>query len=64
MNLSWDYSKACKMIHILTAHLYEELHNEDGNPHKQGWLVEEKIKEFKERLDIEIDLIQEAVRDE
>ena len=64
MDLSWDYAKACKMIHILTAHLYEELHKDNGDPHKQPWLVDEKIKQFRERLDIEIDLIQETVKDE
>tara|TARA_R110002020_G_scaffold14772_2_gene52568 strand:+ start:784 stop:987 length:204 start_codon:yes stop_codon:yes gene_type:complete len=64
MNLSWDYAKACRMIHNLTALLYEELHKENGNPHKQAWLVDEKIKQFRERIDIEIDLIQEAVKDE
>ena len=62
--LSWDYAKACRMMHALVAHLYEELHDDNGDPITMGAVVDNKIDKFQERMGIEIDMLKEACRDE
>jgi uncharacterized protein (DUF608 family) len=62
--LSWDYAKACRMMHALVAHFYEELHNDNGDPITKSAVVENKIYKFQERIGIEIDMVREACMDE
>mgnify|MGYP003109369754 FL=1 len=52
------------MMHALVAHLYEELHDDNGDPITIGAVVDNKIDKFQERMGIEIDMLKEACRDE
>jgi predicted HicB family RNase H-like nuclease len=50
-------------MHKATSTLYEELHNENGEPHKQIDQVLDIVNKYKRWVLIEVDLIREACRE-
>jgi hypothetical protein len=61
--LSETYLGACERMHKATSTLYEELHNENGEPHKQIDQVLDIVNKYKRWVLIEVDLIREACRE-
>ena len=54
---------ACERMHKATSTLYEELHNDNGEPHKQIDQVLDIVNKYKRWVLIEVDLIREACRE-
>jgi len=61
--LSETYLGACERMHKATSTLYEELHNDNGEPHKQIDQVLDIVNKYKRGVLIEVDLIREACRE-
>jgi hypothetical protein len=61
--LSETYLGACERMHKATSTLYEELHNDNGEPHKQIDQVLDIVNKYKRWVLIEVDLIREACRE-
>jgi len=61
--LSETYLGACERMHKATSTLYEDLHNENGEPHKQIDQVLDIVNKYKRWVLIEVDLIREACRE-
>lgn len=58
--LSEIYEKACGRIRLASCELYENLHDDRGQPLYEKEPVIDALLEFKEWCSIEIDLIQTA----
>mgnify|MGYP004456992179 FL=1 len=61
--VSETYFIACKRIHDAADMLYESLHNDDGNAVTEFNEVLNKIKDFRDWVNIEIDLVREACKE-
>ena len=61
--VSETYFIACKRIHDAADMLYESLHNNDGNAVTEFNEVLNKIKDFRDWVNIEIDLVREACKE-
>jgi len=58
--LSEVYSFSTQEIQRLTTELYEELHNDTGNPISSSEDVAELVKDFRMRVNIEVATIKDA----
>jgi len=61
--VSETYFHACERIHDAADMLYESLHNDDGNAVTEFNEVLNKIKDFRDWVNIEIDLVREACKE-
>ena len=61
--VSETYFIACERIHDAADMLYESLHNNDGNAVTEFNEVLNKIKDFRDWVNIEIDLVREACKE-
>jgi hypothetical protein len=61
--VSETYFIACERIHDAADMLYESLHNDDGNAVTEFNEVLNKIKDFRDWVNIEIDLVREACKE-
>ncbi len=61
--VSETYLIACERIHDAADMLYESLHNDDGNAVTEFNEVLNKIKDFRDWVNIEIDLVREACKE-
>ena len=61
--VSETYFTACERIHDAADMLYESLHNDDGNAVTEFNEVLNKIKDFRDWVNIEIDLVREACKE-
>jgi len=61
--VSETYFIACERIHEAADMLYESLHNDDGNAVTEFNEVLNKIKDFRDWVNIEIDLVREACKE-
>ena len=61
--VSETYFIACERIHDAADMLYESLHNDDGNAVTDFNEVLNKIKDFRDWVNIEIDLVREACKE-
>ena len=60
--LSELFQGACQRMHTATTNLYEVLHGDDGLPITDKELVASKITEWRQGVNIEVDLIRQSVR--
>ena len=58
--LSYRLHEACDRIHTATTGLYEDMHP-DGDPHADLLETEQNVRDFREWVNNEIDLIRELV---
>ena len=58
--LSEVYSFSTQEIQRLTTELYEELHNDTGNPISSSEDVAELVKDFRMKVNIEVATIKDA----
>lgn len=58
--LSQRLHESCDRIHQATTDMYEALHP-DGGPHGDILVVEQDIRDFREWVNHEIDLIRELI---
>ena len=58
--LSEVYSFSTQEIQRLTTELYEELHNDTGNPISSAEDVAELVKDFRMKVNIEVATIKDA----
>jgi len=58
--LSEVYSCSTQEIQRLTTELYEELHNDTGNPISSSEDVAELVKDFRMKVNIEVATIKDA----
>ena len=63
VKVSETYFTACERIHDAADMLYESLHDEDGNAVKEFNEVLKKIKDFRDWVNIEIDLVREVCKE-
>ena len=61
-NLSETYWGACSRMQVACTELYEALHSIEGGAETDATVVYQHIGEFRKWLQIEADLIREAVR--
>lgn len=61
-DISFMFSTACSRIHTLVTELYESIHDKDGDPILDLDSASTFISEFRQALNIEIDLIKESIR--
>ena len=61
--VSETYFIACERIHDAADMLYESLHNDDGNAVTEFNEILNKIKDFRDWVNIEIDLVREACKE-
>lgn len=61
--VSETYFTACERIHDAADMLYESLHNDEGNAVTEFNEVLNKIKDFRDWVNIEIDLVREACKE-
>ena len=61
--VSETYFIACERIHDAADMLYESLHNDDGNAVTEFNEILNKIKDFRDWVIIEIDLVREACKE-
>ena len=61
--VSETYFIACERIHDAADMLYESLHNDDGNAVTEFNEVLNKIKDFRDWVNIEIDLVREVCKE-
>ena len=61
--VSETYFTACERIHDAADMLYESLHNGEGNAVTEFNEVLNKIKDFRDWVNIEIDLVREACKE-
>lgn len=58
--LSYRIHQACDRIHQATTDMYEAMHP-DGDPHADSEVAEKNIRDFREWVNSEIDLIRELI---
>ena len=58
--LSYRIHEACDRIHQATTDMYEAMHP-DGDPHADFLVAEQNIRDFREWVNNEIDLIRELI---
>tara|TARA_R100000005_G_C5001241_1_gene208324 strand:+ start:3987 stop:4208 length:222 start_codon:yes stop_codon:yes gene_type:complete len=63
VKVSETYFTACERIHDAADMLYESLHDEDGNAVNEFNEVLKKIKDFRDWVNIEIDLVREVCKE-
>ena len=61
--VSETYFTACERIHDAADMLYESLHNDEGNAVTEFNEVLNKIKDFRDWVNIVIDLVREACKE-
>ena len=61
--VSETYFTACERIHDAADMLYESLHNDEGNAVTEFNEVLKKIKDFRDWVNIEIDLVREVCKE-
>jgi|DEB0MinimDraft_4_1074332.scaffolds.fasta_scaffold00234_18 hypothetical protein len=61
--LSELFHGACNRIHEATTKLYEELHMADGNPATDRDFVSMKLSDWRQWVNLEIDLIRQSVKE-
>tara|TARA_R100000734_G_scaffold19083_2_gene17938 strand:- start:3616 stop:3837 length:222 start_codon:yes stop_codon:yes gene_type:complete len=61
--VSETYFIACERIHDAADMLYESLHDDEGNAVTEFNEVLNKIKDFRDWVNIEIDLVREACKE-
>ena len=61
--VSETYFTECERIHDAADMLYESLHNDEGNAVTEFNEVLNKIKDFRDWVNIEIDLVREACKE-
>ena len=61
--VSETYFTACERIHDAADMLYDSLHNDEGNAVTEFNEVLNKIKDFRDWVNIEIDLVREACKE-
>ena len=61
--VSETYFTACERIQDAADMLYESLHNDEGNAVTEFNEVLNKIKDFRDWVNIEIDLVREACKE-
>ena len=61
--VSETYFTACERIHDAADMLYESLHNDEGNAVTEFNEVLNKIKDFRDWVNIEIDLVREVCKE-
>lgn len=61
-DISLMFSTACNRIHVLATELYESMHDDNGDPIADIETASKFISEFRQALNIEIDLIKESIR--
>jgi hypothetical protein len=61
--LSKIYGGACNRMHEAVTHLYEALHDYQGDPHIDVGYVVDRVSEYRRWLLIEADMIREAVKE-
>ena len=57
------YSDACALIQQAACDMYEDLHDEKGNPINDAEYVASMLVEYRKWLLIEIDLIRETAKE-
>lgn len=61
--LSELFQGACQRMHNATTNLYEVLHGEDGSAITDRDFVASKLTEWRQWVNIEVDLMRQAVRE-
>lgn len=61
--VSKTYFQACERIHDAADMLYESLHEEDGEALTEFSEILIKIKDFRDWVNIEIDLVREVCKE-